>query len=673
MAISVEKVRNIALIGAQGAGKTSLAEAILYQAKVINKMGNVKQKNTVSDYDSIEKKRGFSIYPSLLYLTWQDYKINVLDTPGFTDFIEKLISILRVVETALMVLSPSTALSSEMRRTWQYVTKEKVPLLMFVNKLDEEKLNFTELIEQVEKEFAISCLPLQLPLLQNDNLQGFVDLIGLKAKVYENGKIKDTSIPQELQENVGKLRKKMLEAAAETDDALIEKYLGEETLSESEIKKGLKEGIIRGAFVPLLCGSAVKAIGIDSLLDTIVNFLPSPLSRKEASDNKSLSAFVFQTISEAHLGEVSLFRVYSGTLSSGSNVYNSTKKKEEKIGQIYLLEGISRKETPQIIAGDMGAVVKLKNTDTGDTFCEKENPVVYPPLKFSPPSTSIALKPRGQKDEQKMSTALAKLVKVDPLLRMEVDKESGQTIISGAGEGHLDIMIERLKNEFNVDVETSEPKIPYRETIATSAEAQGRYKRQTGGHGQYGDVWLSIKPLARGEGFKFVDKIKGGVVPSRYIPAVEKGVREALKKGILASYPLVDIEVTLFDGTYHPVDSSDIAFQIAASMGLKKAVEQAKPFLLEPIAEVEVEVPEEFMGETNGDLNSRRGRILEVEPFAGRQRIKAYVPLAELHNYSTVLRSITQGRGTFVKRFSHYEKVPDEIAKKIIVQAKETK
>lgn len=657
-------------MGAQDTGKTSLVEAILYQMKITNKMGSVRQGNTASDYDSVEKKRGFSIYPSLFSLTWQGYKINLLDTPGFTDFIGKLISILRVVETGLMVVSPSTAMSSEMRRIWQYASKEKIPLLMFINKLDEEKVDFPKLVEDIEKILGISILPLQVPLMQKENFCGFVDLIGLKAKIYEDGTVKDAEIPGELKGDVERLRKKMLEAVAETDDALIEKYLEEEELSDSEIKKGLSDGIIKGAFVPLICGSAVKAIGIDSLLDILISFSPSPLFRKELADNKSLSAFVFQTISETHLGEVSLFRVYSGTLSSGSNVYNSVKKKEEKIGQIYLMRGISREETPQVIAGDIGAIVKLKNTDTGDTFSDKGNPVVFPPLDFPLPSTSIALTPKGQKDEQKMSTALARLMKVDPLLKIEVDKESRQIIISGAGEVHLEIMIERLKSEFNVEVETSEPKVPYRETITAAAEAQGRYKRQTGGHGQYGDVWLRVRPLPRGEGFKFVDKIKGGVVPTRYIPAVEKGVKEALKKGILASYPVVDIEVTLFDGTYHPVDSSDIAFQIAASIGMKKAVEQAKAFLLEPIAEVEVEVPDEFMGETSGDLNSRRGRILKVEPFAGQQRITAHVPLAELHNYSTVLRSMTQGRGTFLKKFSHYEKTPDEVVQKVIAETK---
>ena len=668
MAIPIEKLRNIALIGGQGTGKTSLAEAMLYQAKIINKMGSTRQRNTVSDYNDIEKKREFSIYPSLLHLMWQDYKINLLDSPGFADFVEKIIPILKVVETVLLVISPSMIAGGETRRAWQYAAKEKVPSLVFVNKLDEEKLDFTELVKKIEDEFTISCLPLQLPLTQNGDFCGLVNLIELKAKIYEDGKVKDVQIPQGLQGKVEELRKKLVEAAAETDDTLIEKYLGEEELSQSEIKEGLKNGMVKGAFVPLLCGSAVKDIGIDLLLDTMVNILPSPLS--EEVEKKGLSAFVFQTLSEPHLGELSLFRVYSGILSSGNSVYNSTKKREEKIGQIYLIQGNSREEVSQIAAGDIGMVVKLKDTDTGDTFSTKENPMIFPPLELPQPATSTALKPKGQKDEQKMSTALARLVKVDPLLKVEVDKESGQTILSGRGEVHLEIVIERLKNEFNVEVETSKPKVPYRETLTTAAEAQGRYKRQTGGHGQYGDVWLRVQPLARGEGFRFVDKIKGGTVPSRYIPAVEKGVRKALKKGILASCPVVDIEVTLFDGSYHSVDSSDIAFQIAASMGFKKALQEANSIFLEPITEVEIEVPDEFMGETNGDLNSRRGRILEVEPFGGRQRIKAQVPLAELHKYSTSLRSITQGEGTFAKKFSHYERAPDEVAQKIIAQAK---
>ncbi|MFQ6067206.1 MAG: elongation factor G [bacterium] len=670
MSTFTEKLRNVAIVGGQGTGKTSLVEAFLYQAKLISKMGRVESGNTLSDYDPIEKKRGFSINPSLFHLLWRDHKVNLLDGPGFTDFIPKIRALLRVAETALIVVTPSTLTSSETRKTWQYAGEEEVFPLIFLNKMDEEITGFSELTSRIEKEFSSLCLPLQVPVSSDKAFLGVVDLIGVKAILYEEGKAKEGEIPQDLEEEVAQLRKNLLEAVAETDDTLIEKYLEREELTEDEIKKGLRDGISSGTFTPLLFGSATKNVGIDLLLDTIVDFFPSPKLRE--SEKKSSSAFVFQTLPEAHLGELNLFKVFSGVVSSGSTVYNSTKRIDEKIGQIYLMQGSSREETPRVVAGDIGAVTKLKNTDIGDVLCTKENPVGFPSLQFPEPTTSIALKPKGEKDERKMSLALAKLAKVDPLLKVDADRESGQIILSGTGEVHLEIMIDRLKTEFNVEVQTEPPKVPYRETITAPAEAQGRYKRQTGGHGQYGDVWLRIRPLPRGEGFRFVDKIKGGVVPSRYIPSVEKGVKEALKKGILASYPLVDLEVTLFDGTYHPVDSSDIAFHIAASMGLKKAVEQAKPILLEPIVELEVEVPDEFLGDANGDLNSRRGKILEVEPTQGRQRIRATVPLAELHNYSTTLRSITQGKGNFAKRFSHYERVPDEIAQRVIAQAKKS-
>jgi len=671
MPISIKDLRNVAIVGQQGGGKTSLTEAMLYQAGVINKMGSVKEGTTVSDYDKIEKERGFSINPSLGYLMWRNHKINLFDTPGFVDFIEKVKPILRAAESALVVVSPSMLAGTETKKVWEYASQEKIPCLIFLNKLDEEEVNFATLIKEIEEKFAVSCPSLQLPLIQNGVFSGVIDLIKLKMRTYKDGKSEEKEIPQEFEEEVKRFRKKLLEAVAETEDTLIEKYLEEEELSEEEIKKGLKDGFLKGTFVPLLCGSAIKGIGVNLLLDAIVDFFPSPLMREEAK-GKSLSAFIFQTLSEAHLGEISLFKVYSGVLPSGSTVYNSVKEKEEKIGQVYVMQGNKRGEVSEAIAGDIGALAKLKNTDTGDTFCTKEAPVILPPLEFSEPTTSIALRPETEKDEQKMSTALAKLVKVDPLLKIEVDKESGQTILSGMGEVHLEITIKKLKEEFNVGVKTEEPRIPYRETITIPAEAQGKYKRQSGGRGQYGDVWLRIRPLARGEGSKFTNEIKGGAVPSRYIPAVEKGVKEAMKKGFLASYPLVDMEVTLFDGTYHPVDSSDIAFQIAASMGMRKAVEQAKPTLLEPIAEVEVEVPDEFLGDASGDLNSRRGRILAVESFEDIKRIKAHIPFSELSNYSTQLRSLTQGKGTFRRKFSHYERVPDEIAQRIIAQAKKS-
>ena len=685
MSSSMENLRNIALVGGQGMGKTSLAEAILFQAKIIGRMGSVGEGTTVSDYDGVEKERRFSVNPSLVHLAWQDRKINLIDCPGFADFVEKIVPVLRVVESALFVVSPLTEGGGEAERVRQYILRENVPCCVFLNKLDEAKPDLPALVKKIEKTFGLPCLPLQIPLIQDGNFAGVVNLIKLKGVLYEKGKSSQIQVPEGVSE-AEEYRRKLLEAVAETDDALIEKYLEEEDLDELEIKKGLRDGFIRRSFVPLVCGSATKSMGVDLLLDLIVEFFPTPLSRgrikgsspaKEEVERKidpeeALSVFVFQTLSETHLGEMNVLKVFSGTLSSGTTVYNSSKDKAEKIGQLYLLQGSSRSEISEISAGDIGAVAKLKDTETADTFSQKDKPIVFAPLDFSEPISSLALRPKQEKDEQKMSTALTRLAKVDPLLKVDVDRESGQTILSGKGEVHLEVAIKRLKSDFNVEVETEEPRVPYRETILAASEAQGRYKRQSGGRGQYGDAWLRIRPLARGEGFKFVDEIKGGAVPARFIPAVEKGVKEAMRKGFLASYPLIDMEVALFDGTYHPVDSSDIAFHIAGAMGLKKAVDKAKAVLLEPIVELEVQVPEEFLGETSGDLNSRRGRILEIEHFEGGGRIKATVPQAELHNYSTVLRSITQGRGVFIRRFSHYEQVPDEIARKIISQAKES-
>jgi len=674
--MSIENLRNIAITGAQGSGKTSLTEIILYKAKVAERIGNVEEGTTLSDYDEIEKRRKFSINPSLFHFSWKDYKINLLDTPGFADFIEKTKFILRAVEGAIVVLSPLGGITSEAKRIFQFLIEEKIPFLIFLNKIDEEKLNFSHFVKEIEEETEIICLPLQFPLTPQGKFHKIIDLV----KLDEEG----TEISPEFQKEVKEFRKKLLEVVAETDDSLIEKYLETEKLSKEELKKGLEEGTHQGKFVPLICGSALKDTGIESLLNAVVNLLPSPLIKGSAKGNypgkeeeierkisieEPLSAFVFQTLTEEHLGEINFFKVYSGKFPSGSTVYNSTQKEEEKIGQVYLIQGREREEVSEINAGDIGALVKLKNTYIQDTLCDARFSIVFPSVILSEPNTSIALKPVNRKDEQKMSSALAQLVKEDPFLKIEVDKESKQTILSGMGEVHLEITIERLKNKFSLNVQKEEPRIPYRETITATSEAQGKYKRQTGGHGQYGDAWLRVKPLARGEEFKFINEIKGGSIPSRYIPAVEKGVKEALKKGILASYPLIDLEVTLFDGSYHPVDSSDMAFQIAGSIGVKKAIEQAKPILLEPIMELEVEVPNDFLGDINGDLSSRRGKIMGVESFKGREKIKAYAPLAELHNYSTSLRSLTQGKGIFRKKFSHYEKVPEEVTQKIISQA----
>jgi len=686
MPISTQDIRNVVLIGQQGAGKTTLLEAILYLTGVINKMGNVRDKNTVCDYDRQEKERGFTVNPSLAYTFWQNRKINIIDTPGFADLIGKSLTIFPVVETALVVCSMDTTSGSEIRRSLKYSQNEKLSYLVFLNKIETGQVEISEVIEKIKEQTGFDPLLLNYPLIEDGKLKGIVDLVEMKEKVYSEGKVKEEKIPEQLESSLSELREKIMEAAAETSDKLIEKYLEEGKLSSEEMKQGLKEGITKGNIVPLLMGSALHCVGIDILLDFLVKFFPSPQDRgvvkgylpgkedeqmeRKISAREPLCAQVFFTLAEPHLGEVSFIKILSGTLASGSNIYNVNKNDEEKIGQIYLMRGNKREETPELVAGDIGVLTKLKTAQTGDTFATRDNPMVLPRVKFPETNTSIALKPKDEKDEQRLSAVLARLSKVDPLLKVEVDKESGQTILSGQGEVHLEMTIDRIKKDFNIEVETEQPEIPYRETITTTAEAQGKYKRQSGGRGQYGDVWLRIKPLPRGEGFRFIDQIRGGVVPARFIPSVEKGVKEAMKKGNLASYPMVDMEITLFDGSYHSVDSSDIAFQIAASMGLRKAVEAANPILLEPIVEIEIEVPSEYLGDVNGDLSSRRGKILEVQPLGGRERIKAHVPMAELRNYSTTLRSITQGRGTFTQKFSHYERVPDEIAQKIIAQRK---
>lgn len=677
------RLRNIVIMGEQGTGKTTLSEAILYQGKVIEKPGKVEEGTTISDYDPLERKRGMSINPSLLWLEYEGCRINIIDTPGFTDFVEKIYPVLRAVEGAVLVTSPSLGIGMDTKWLWEEARKEKIPCLVFYTRIDEEEPNLEKIAKEIEKELGGRCAFLNVPFRKGGSL-GLYDILAQESFQYsEKGKEKKDTPPF-----VSEWVKKLTEIAAEAEDALIEKYLEEEKLEPKEIVAGLKKQFREGNLVLVGFGAGTVPAGVDSLLRWIKDIFPSPEEREEVrgthpesgeeikrkiDPGQPLSGFVFFALSEEHVGEMILFKIYSGTLPSGGSFYNVNKKVEEKVGQIYLLQGNKREEISEVSAGGIGMVTRLKATGIGDSLSTKENPILFPPLKFSQPTTSIALRVKDKKDEQRISSALSRISKVDPLLRVEVDPESTQTVLSGMGEIHLELVTQRLKEEFKVNIETEPPRIPYRETITKEATAQGKYKRQTGGRGQYGDVWLRIRPLPRGEGFKFVDQIRGGVVPAKYIPSVEKGVREALKKGVLASCPVVDVEVTLYDGSYHPVDSSDIAFHIAGSLGFKKAAQEAGPILLEPIMEVEVEIPEKFLGEVNGDLNSRRGKILGIEPVGEKQRVRAQVPLAELHNYSTRLRSITQGKGRFRKKFSHYEKVPEEIAQKIIAQAKEEK
>lgn len=680
----VEDIRNVGFISHGSAGKTSLAEAVLFTAGQINRLGRVEEGTTVSDYNADEIERKISIMASLLYCDWRNKKINLIDTPGYMDFLGEVKGALRVVDAAVVLLNALSGVEVGTEQVWGFAEEEGIPRLFFVNQLDKEHADFDKAMQMAKERFGDQVLPIQLPLNQGPNFNSVVDLLKMKVLKFQRdktGKYTLEDIPDDIKSKAEEYREKLIEAAAESDDELLELYLDKGELSEEEIKRGLRKGIIERNIFPLLCGSAVNNIGVSPLLDLIVDFFPSPADvpsvkgfkpktneeeERKPDVTQPLSALVFKTISEPHVGEFSLLRVYSGVLSSGDDVLNSNRGISERIGQLYLLNGKMRREIGYINAGDIGAVVKLKDTHTGDTLCDKRNPILLRGIEFPPPVIRVAIEPKSKGDEEKISNGLASLHEEDPSFVVDVDSELRQTVISGQGELHLNILVKRLKNKFGVDVNVVEPKIPYRETLRGVAEVQGKYKKQTGGRGQYGDVWLKIEPLPRGAGFQFVDAIVGGVVPSKYIPAVEKGVVEAMKEGVIAGYPVVDVKVTLYDGSYHPVDSSDIAFKIAGSMAFKKGFKQADPLLLEPIYDVEVFVPEEYMGDVMGDLSSRRGKILGIEDQGPFKLIKAKVPLAELYKYSTTLRSLTAGKGMHRRKFSHYEEVPREISEKII-------
>ncbi|RKY68566.1 MAG: elongation factor G [Candidatus Latescibacterota bacterium] len=681
-----DQIRNLCLVGHNSTGKTSLAEAMLFSAGETNRIGKVEEGSTVSDYRPEEVERKISIASSLLHCDWRGRKLNIIDTPGYADFIGEVAGALRVADSALIVVDSVSGVDVGTEKVWEYTTRYQTPCLFFVNSMTKERANFSQVCQAVKERFSRQALPLQMPAEQGEGFSRIVDLVEMKLLQYENGKASKTDIPAELESGVGELREKLVEAAAEADDQLLEKYLEEGELSPQEILKGLKKGVLERKLFPILCGDSLSNIGTDALMDAIVGLAPSPAemppprgtipgSGKEVELNctgeASLAALVFKTVSEPHMGESCFFRVYSGSLNSGDEVLNTTRDATEKIGQIYLLNGKIRKEIGNISAGDIGALVKLRQTHTGDTLSDRRTPVLLPGIEFPEPVIRMAVEPKSRADEDKISTGLARLHDEDPTFLFKVDNELKQTIISGQGELHLEVIVQKLKANFGVDVELTEPKIPYRETIQTAAEGHHRHKKQTGGHGQYGEVFIKLEPKSRGEGFEFVDAIVGGAIPSKFIPAVEKGIREAMQEGVLAGYPVIDLKVTLYDGTFHPVDSSDLSFKIAGSMALKKAVLAARPILLEPIYEVEVKVPQDYMGDVMGDLSARRGRILGMEQSGNFQVIKALVPLAELYRYSTVLRSMTQGRGLHSRKFSHYEEVPREISEKIVAAAKE--
>jgi len=687
----ITKMRNIALIGHGDAGKTSLAEAMLFDAGMISRLGNIAQGNTTTDYDPREIKKGISIHSALAYLDWKEVRINIIDTPGYLDFITDTKSSMRVADNAVVVVCGVSGVEVQTEKVWEFSNDYQLPRIVFINKMDRERADFLRIREMLNKVFGPSLVPVQLPIGKEENFRGIIDLIERKALIYqkaggEKPVFEKQEIPADLLPQVEEFHKELIEMIAEYDDTLLMKYLEGENLSAEEITSCLRQGIRERKIIPILCGSASMNIGIEPLLDFIAEYLISPaevipVKTKSIVDSSevlvnnsvegSFSSFVFKTVADPYVGNLTYFRVYSGKLAEDSIVYNPSKNVDNKVGKLYKMQGKNQIPIPEVYAGDIAAVAKLKNTTTGDTLCDKEHPVVFEKIEYPEPIMLLAISPKTKGDEDKLSTVISRIIDEDPTVRVYRDEDTGETILAGMGESHLEVIIDTMVSKFGVEVEKSTPRVGYKETIRKKVQVEGKYKRQSGGRGQYGHCWIELEPKGRGEGFEFIDKIVGGVIPRQYRPAVEKGITEAMQRGVLAGYPTIDIKATLYDGSYHPVDSSELAFKVAGSLAFKKGAAQADPFLLEPIMDIEVIIPREYMGDIIGDLNSKRGRIMGMEESpTGKQIIKAKVPQAEIFKYAIDLRSITQGRGIFSVKFSHYEEVPMNIAQEIIAHAK---
>ncbi len=681
----VDKIRNVAVVAHRGAGKTTLVEAMLFNSGSIDRLGSVGGGTTTTDYEPEEIARNITISSSLAFCNWKDYRANLIDTPGFINFIEDAHSCLRAVDGAIVIISSVSGVKAETEKIWKYVDEFEIPRLVFVNKMDKEVANFTRAIGELEKAFGTQAMPLCIPIGSGDNFSGVIDVVKMKAYTFQDGKGGESDIPFEMVSEAEEYRKKLIERIAESDDALLEKYLEGGELTEEEVLKGIKEGSLTKRFTPVICGSSLKNIAIPQLLDSMLLCLPSPEEMAHLSPIKGInpkdkkkierkpsktdpfSAYVFKTIADPYAGRLSVFRVFSGVLRADSTVLNSTKRVKERFGQVFYLMGKAQIPAHTLGPGEIGAVAKLKETVTGDTLCDETHHVVFESVKLAEPIISYAIAPKSKGDEEKVSQSLQRILEEDPTLKFQRDEETKEMLLSGMGQVHLEVTIERLKRKFGVEVLMKTPKVPYRETIKTSAKAQGKYKKQSGGRGQYGDCFLEIEPLPRGGGYEFVDKIVGGVIPQQYRPAVEKGVMETMHEGVIAGYPIADLKVTLYDGSYHTVDSSEMAFKIAGSMALKKAIQQAKPVLLEPIMKVEVVTPNDTLGAVIGDLNAKRGRVQGVEPQAGsNDKVISLVPMSEMLTYANQLHSLTSGRGLYTMEFSHYEEVPSHLAQKII-------
>ncbi len=676
---SLENIRNVSLLSHSGAGKTSLSEAILFNAKSINRLGKVDEGSTTSDYDPDEIQRKISINLSVLPYVWQGVKVNLLDTPGYTDFAGEIKSALRVSEGALILIGATSGIEVGTEQAWQYCEEASMPRFIFINKMDRENADFFKVTEAAQTKFGNKCVALQIPIGSHNSFKGIVDL--LKMKAYTGNPAAEGDIPEEVKSQADSYRAKLVEAVASADDNLIEKYLGDEAISQEELETALKTAVASGKVVPIYTGSALQNISITLLMDAIKYYLPSPGEYKvevitdpeknttreiDPSSTDSLAALVFKTSADPYVGKLTYFRVYTGNFTSNSQVWNSSRNEIERIGQLYTMRGKNQEPVQQVSAGDIGVVAKLNTTGTGDTLTIKEKPYKLAPIVFPSPIYSGAVTPKTKTDLDKLGSSLTRLTEEDPTLKVQRDTDTGEMVLSGLGETHLEVVVGKMQRKFGVGVNLAVPKVPYKETITGSSKGDYKHKKQTGGHGQYGHVMLEVEPLPRGSGIEFVDAIVGGTIPRNYLPAVEKGIKDAVNEGTVAGFPVVDVRARVYDGSFHPVDSSEICFKIAGAGALRKAMEGANPVLLEPIVKLKVTVPDSYTGDIMSDLNNKRARVNGMMPEGGYNTIEAEVPLAEIQRYAIDLKSITQGRGRYTYEFSHYEEVPSFITQKIV-------
>jgi len=683
---SLEKTRNLGIMAHIDAGKTTTTERILFYTGRIHKLGETHEGASEMDWMEQEQERGITITSAATTAQWKGHRINIIDTPGHVDFTVEVERSLRVLDGAVTVLDAQSGVEPQTETVWRQATTYGVPRVVFINKMDKVGADFLYATNTLKERLGANAHPIQFPIGAEDEFEGIIDLIKMEAHYYldDVGKNSETrEIPDELKEQAETLRTELVEAVAEADEELMMKYLEGEEISNDELVEAIRSATLTVDFFPVFCGSAFKNKGVQLLLDGVLDYLPAPTDvppiegivpeteeevTRPSSDDEPFSALAFKVMTDPYVGKLTFFRVYSGTLDSGSYVRNSVKDKRERVGRILQMHANHREEVSTVYAGEIAAAVGLKDTATGDTLCDEKNLVILESMDFPDPVISVAIEPKTKADQDKMGIALGKLAEEDPTFKTETNSETGQTIISGMGELHLDVIVDRLKREFKVEANVGSPQVAYRETFRQPAEVEGKFIRQSGGRGQYGHVWVKFEPNEEGAGFEFIDKIVGGVVPREYIPSVEQGITEALDTGVLAGYPLIDIKATLYDGSYHDVDSNEMAFKIAASMALKEAKNKCSPVLLEPIQKVDITVPEEYMGDIMGDVTSRRGRVEGMEARGNAQLIKAFVPLSEMFGYATALRSNTQGRGTYTMYFDHYEEVPKSISDEIITK-----